>query len=117
MQVSQVVGCLLIDSKTLKAGLMPVVAGTQADVRVVLAGLARTACRAALDALAARNDALAKRPPDLDGFMAYQSMHAVQSAERGAALAAVDQARPIPSGFVAAVAQCAASFSINVDTP
>lgn len=94
VQVSQVVGCLLVDSKALKAGLAPVVAASQADVRGVLAGLARTACRAALDRLAARNAALTVRPNDLDGFMAFQATLAEQAAGKAAALAQVDQARP-----------------------
>jgi hypothetical protein len=87
----QVVGCLLVDSKVLKGVLAPVIATTQQDIKVVLSELARTECRKVLEQITSRNEALAARPTDLDGFMAFRSLLATHSAERSQVLAAVER--------------------------
>lgn len=87
----QVVGCLMVDSKVLKARLAPVVSDTAADIKEVLTGIARVECRKVAEALAERNAVLMERPDDLDGFMAYQVVHAEQTRQRQAALAQVER--------------------------
>lgn len=87
----QVVGCLLVDSKLLKGTLTPLIAATQQDVKLVLSELARTECRKVLEQVASRNEALAARPTDLDGFMTFRSLLATHTAERSQVLAAVER--------------------------
>lgn len=72
MKVGAVVGCLYVDSKPMKAELVPVVSNTQDKLKLYLLTLARTHCLAALEQLQERNNLLAQRPTVLAEFMEYK---------------------------------------------
>jgi hypothetical protein len=62
----------------------------QEDLKEVLAGIARSACRSALEMLTQRVAALDARPSGLDGYMEYGHVVAAQAAAKADALAAAD---------------------------
>ncbi len=68
MRSGQVVGCLFVDSKRLKAELEPVTAAAQDGIKRLLADLARERCRSAVDAFTQRVRLLEARPGALDKF-------------------------------------------------
>ena len=47
MKISQVVGCLLVESKVLKSQLVPVIARTTDDIKALLLEMARAKCKQA----------------------------------------------------------------------
>ncbi|KAK9828903.1 hypothetical protein WJX72_002692 [[Myrmecia] bisecta] len=82
MKIGNVIGCLNIESKTLRNSLIPITTRTLDQVKTLLLGLARESCVASLASLQERIHLLQERPTDLEPFMAYQVLHQRQYEER-----------------------------------
>lgn len=81
-QISNVIGCLYVDSKTLRNQLIPITQSTLDSVKTMLLGMARESCVTILTELQGYCKKLNERPEDLDEFMAYQVFHARQAADK-----------------------------------
>lgn len=69
---SQVVGCLYVESKTLRNSLMPIALNTLDSIKGLLLDMARDSCRIVLQDMQERIAMLQVRPVVLDDFVAYQ---------------------------------------------
>ncbi|KAF5838995.1 dynein heavy chain, N-terminal region 2-domain-containing protein [Dunaliella salina] len=78
MKISHVVGCLFIDSKTLRNDLMPTTTNTLDMIKGLLMDMSRDTCLEVLGDIQRRVSMLKQRPTALDEFMAYQVMHQEQ---------------------------------------
>ncbi len=71
MKVGAVVGCLYVDSKSLRNALLPITNATLDDIKLLLLDLAREATLEALEDIQRRVDALQNLPVELDDFCTY----------------------------------------------
>ncbi|GLC47993.1 hypothetical protein PLESTB_000047400 [Pleodorina starrii] len=78
MKIFNVVGCLYVDSKSLRNDLMPTTLTTLERIKGLLLTMAREFCLSVLEDVNTRIALLQARPTALDEFMAYQVMHAKQ---------------------------------------
>ncbi|KXZ55711.1 DHC8 protein [Gonium pectorale] len=91
MKIFNVVGCLYVDSKSLRNDLMPITLTTLERIKGLLLTMARDTCLSVLEDVNTRISLLQARPTALDEFMAYQVMHAKQVESKKAVLAAAAQ--------------------------
>ncbi|KAG2451278.1 hypothetical protein HYH02_003884 [Chlamydomonas schloesseri] len=91
MKISNVVGCLYVDSKSLRNDLMPITLTTLEKIKGLLLSMARDTCLSVLEDVNTRIALLQARPTALNEFMAYQVMHAKQVESKKAVLASVAQ--------------------------
>jgi dynein heavy chain, axonemal len=73
MKISNVVGCLYVDSKSLRNDLIPVTTNTLDRIKLLLLAMARDSCLTCLEDTRARTTLLQARPTQLDEFMSYQA--------------------------------------------
>ncbi|KAJ9534885.1 hypothetical protein QJQ45_029552, partial [Haematococcus lacustris] len=91
MKISNVVGCLYIDSKSLRNDLLPITSSTLDRIKLLLLNMSRDTCLQVLEDTHSRIALLQARPVMLDEFMTYQVMHAQQVEAKKAVLAAASQ--------------------------
>eukprot|EP00798_Chlamydomonas_sp_ICE-L_P012760 gene12760-16011_t len=91
MKISNVVGCLLVDSKALRNDLMPVTLNTLDKIKLLLLNMSRDTCLKVLEDIQRRVSLLQGRPAQLDEFMAYQVMHSEQVEQKKATVSAAAQ--------------------------
>ncbi|KAG2501733.1 hypothetical protein HYH03_000233 [Edaphochlamys debaryana] len=91
MKIFNVVGCLYVDSKSLRNDLMPTTLSTLEKIKGLLLQMARDTCLSVLEDVKTRIALLQARPPGLDEYMAYQVMHTKQVESKKAVLAAAAQ--------------------------
>ncbi len=65
------VGCLAVDSKSLRNDLMPIALSTLDKIKLLLLNMARNTCLSVLEDMQMRIALLQARPTVLDEFMAY----------------------------------------------
>jgi len=87
MKISHVVGCLFIDSKTLRNDLLPTTTNTLDMIKALLMDMSRDTCLEVLEDIQRRVSMLKQRPVVLDEFMAYQVMHQEQVDDKKKVLA------------------------------
>eukprot|EP00201_Polytomella_parva_P020499 CAMPEP_0175042260 /NCGR_PEP_ID=MMETSP0052_2-20121109/2450_1 /TAXON_ID=51329 ORGANISM="Polytomella parva, Strain SAG 63-3" /NCGR_SAMPLE_ID=MMETSP0052_2 /ASSEMBLY_ACC=CAM_ASM_000194 /LENGTH=3805 /DNA_ID=CAMNT_0016305023 /DNA_START=33 /DNA_END=11446 /DNA_ORIENTATION=+ len=91
MKISNLVGCLYVDSKSLRNDLMPITLQTLDKIKLLLLTMARDTCLNVLEDVQSRISLLQARPTSLDEFMAYQVMHSRQVDSKKTVLAAAAQ--------------------------
>ncbi|KAG1661620.1 hypothetical protein FOA52_002850, partial [Chlamydomonas sp. UWO 241] len=82
MKISNVVGYLYIDSKSLRNDLMPVTSMALDKIKLLLLTKSRETCLQVLDDLQQRLSLLTSRPDSLDDYMNYVIMHSRQVEEK-----------------------------------
>jgi hypothetical protein len=75
MKISNTVGCLYVDSKSLRNDLIPITTSHLDRVKLQLLNMARENCLQCLEDVKTRVALLQARPQQLDEFMGYQVRH------------------------------------------
>ncbi|CAD7701708.1 unnamed protein product [Ostreobium quekettii] len=86
MKISQVVGCIYVESKTLRNNLMPIALNTLESIKGLLLDMARDSCLSLLQDVQERIALLQSRPSILDDYVSYQVLHKRQLSDKKSVL-------------------------------